>query len=291
MKRNWLIILTCILAFSLTAGSAFAKSKDKQEDSSNMSEHETKDGNNNDKNDAKGKDESVTSNTYGHDKDHEKDHEHGQNGYKGLFKAIENVSDKPAGVVIADLLLTKYGTQLTPELKAKLEAVIEKDAALSELADILDQKGSVTEAVYVGKEAIQANIKNMDSYKKVSKLYEKLGNTGVKLYVNGTEPASEVAPIISNGSTLVPFRAISESLQAKVTWNGEERSVTVIRNTVTVKLLIDSKIAYVNGVEKTLEVPATIVGGSTVVPARFLSEALNAVVKWDAETKSVVIYE
>jgi hypothetical protein len=176
-------------------------------------------------------------------------------------------------------------------MKAKLEAIIEKDAALSELADILDQKGSVTEAVYVGKEAILANIKNMDSYKKLGKFYEKLGKTGVKLYVNGTEPTFEVAPMISNGSTLVPFRAISESLQAKVTWNEEERSVTVVRNTVTVKLLIDSKIAYVNGVEKTLEVPATIVEGSTVVPARFISEALNAIVNWDAESKSVVIYE
>jgi hypothetical protein len=285
MKRNWLIILSCILAFSLTAGSAFAKTRDKQEDSSTMSEHGTKEdhGNNNDVNDGKVNDESVTSNTYNHD--------NGHNGYKGLFNAIENVSDKPAGVVIANLLLTKYDTQLTPEMQAKLEAIVEKDAALSELADILDQKGSVTEAVYVGKEAILANIKNMDSYKKLGKFYEKLGKTGVKLYVNGTEPTFEVAPMISNGSTLVPFRAISESLQAKVTWNEEERSVTVIRNTVKVKLLIDSKIAYVNGVEKMLEVPATIVEGSTVVPARFVSEALNAVVNWDAETQSVVIYE
>jgi hypothetical protein len=282
MKKKWLIILSCILAFSLTAGSAFARSGDKQEDSSNWSDHGTKkDPGNND--DGEASDESVTSNTY--------DHDHGHNGYKGLFKAIENVSDKPAGVVIANLLLTKYGTQLTPEMQAKLEAIIEKDAALTELADILDQKGSVTDAVYVGKEAILANIKNIDSYKKLGKFYEKLGKKGVKLYVNGTEPTFEVAPMISNGSTLVPFRAISESLQATVTWNGEERSVTVTRNSVTVKLLIDSNIAYVNGVEKTLEVPATIVEGSTVVPARFVSEALNAVVKWEAETQSVVIYE
>jgi predicted DNA-binding protein YlxM (UPF0122 family) len=284
MKKNWLIILSCLLAFSLTAGSAFAKSVDKQEESSNLSNHGTKEdhGNNNDLDD--GEDgESVTSNTYNHD--------NGHNGYKGLFNAIQNTSDKPAGVVIANLLLNNYDTQLTPEMKAKLEAIIEKDAALSELADILDQKGSVTDAVYVGREAILANIKNMDSYKKLGKFYEKLGKNGVKLYVNGTEPTFEVAPMISNGSTLVPFRAISESLQANVTWNGEERSVTVTRNTITVKLLIDSKIAFVNGVEKTLEVPATIVEGSTVVPARFISEALNAVVKWEAETQSVVIYE
>ncbi|MDR6878278.1 stalk domain-containing protein [Bacillus sp. 3255] len=280
MKKTWTILASCALATSLMAGSAFAKSENGNNGSNGDNKPDksiTVDVDVNANADA-----SVTSDTYG---------SHGSNGYKGLLNAINNVKDKPAGAVIADLLLTKYETKLTDEMKAELEAITEKVAALSAVADILVQNGSVTEAVYVQKEAITANVKNIDSYKKLGKLYDKLGKKGVKLYVNGEEPAFEVAPFIREGSTLVPFRAISEALKATVSWDPEERSVTVTRDGITVKLFIDSKTATVNGNEVTLEVPAAIENGSTVVPVRFVSEALKAAVKWEAETQSVVIYE
>ncbi|OKP98923.1 stalk domain-containing protein [Paenibacillus sp. P46E] len=215
----------------------------------------------------------------------------GHNGYKGLLHAIENVKDKPAGAVIAELLLTQYSTDLTPEMKAELVAIKDKDAALSALAEILNQKGSVTDAVYVQKEAILANVKNLNSYKKLGKLYAQTGKKGVKLYVNGEESASGVAPIVTSGSTLVPFKAIAEALQAEVVWNGKERSVTMTREGTTVKLFINNKTAYVNGKAVTLQVAPAIVKGNTVVPVRFVSEALKATVKWEPESQSVVIYE
>lgn len=279
MNKTWMITATCVVVTSLMTGSAFAKSEN---------------GNNADKVDSSkpavelnvkvngGTDATVTSDTYGNE---------GKNGYKGLLKAIENVKDKPAGAVIADILLTNYGAHISDELKAELDAIVDRDAALSAVADVLDEQGSVTDAVYVQKEAVKANIKNLNSYKKLGKLFEKLGKKGVFLYVNGEEPTLEVNPFIKDGSTLVPFRAISESLKAEVTWNAEERSVTVTRDGITVKLFIDSTTATVDGKEVTLEVPAAIVEGNTVVPVRFISEALKATVKWEEETKSVVIYE
>lgn len=279
MNKTWMITATCVVVTSLMTGSAFAKSEN---------------GNNADKVDSSkpavelnvkvngGTDATVTSDTYGTE---------GKNGYKGLLKAIENVKDKPAGAVIADILLTNYGAHISDELKAELDAIVDRDAALSAVADVLDEQGSVTDAVYVQKEAVKANIKNLNSYKKLGKLFEKLGKKGVFLYVNGEEPTLEVNPFIKDGSTLVPFRAISESLKAEVTWNAEERSVTVTRDGITVKLFIDSTTATVDGKEVTLEVPAAIVEGNTVVPVRFISEALKATVKWEEETKSVVIYE
>ncbi|KRF11196.1 copper amine oxidase N-terminal domain-containing protein [Paenibacillus sp. Soil787] len=279
MNKTWMITATCVVVTSLMTGSAFAKSDN---------------GNNADKADSSkpavelnvkvngGADSTVTTDTYGNE---------GKNGYKGLLKALENVKDKPAGAVIADLLLTNYGAHISDELKAELDAIKDRDAALSAVADVLDEQGSVTDAVYVQKEAVKANLKNLNSYKKLGKLYEKLGKKGVLLYVNGEEPTLEVNPFIKDGSTLVPFRAISESLKAEVTWNAEERSVTVTRGGITVKLFIDSTKATVDGKEVTLEVPAAIVEGNTVVPVRFISEALKATVKWEEETKSVVIYE
>ncbi|WP_426451813.1 copper amine oxidase N-terminal domain-containing protein [Paenibacillus sp. S-38] len=287
MNKPWMITASAIVATSLMTGSAFAKSENGNASANAAASASVQATAAKEEKDAKVKvdaqaDATVTSDTYS---------EHGHQGYKGLLQAIENVKDKPAGAVIADLLVSKYGSQLTAEQKAEFEALVEADAALTAAADVLDAQGSVTEAVYVQKEAVKVNVKNIDSYKKLGKLLDKSGEAGVKLYVNGEEPSMEVRPFIREGNTLVPFRAISEALKAEVSWDAEERSVTVTRDGITVKLFIDSKTAYVNGEEVTLEVPAAIENGSTVVPVRFVSEALKATVKWENETKFVVIYE
>lgn len=280
-KKSWMIILTCVMSVSLMTGSAFAKSENSN--TANKKEVSTDKGASiNIELEAEADaDATVTSATYGK----------GHNGYKGLLNAINNVKDKPAGAVIAELLLTKYNTQLTAEMKAELEAIVEADAALSAVADMLAESGSVTDAVYVQKDAVRANVKNLENYKKLGKLYEKTGKKGIKLFVNGEEPTVTTAPFIRSGKTLVPFRAISEALNAEVSWNKEERSVTVTRDGITVKLFIDNKTAYIDGKPLTLDVPAGIVKGNTVVPVRFVSEALKAAVKWESESKSVVIYE
>lgn len=278
------VLSTSVFSAAVSAKSDNANSEDKQSKAVVESTAGNSGNGNSGKQDEAGKGKpNVTDSTYGPGQEAQ--------GYKGLLNAIENVKDKPAGAVLADLLLTRYDFALTDTMKTELQAIQEKDEALSAVADLLDKKGSVNEAVYVQKEAVKANVKNIDSYKKLGKLLEKLDKTGVKLYVNGEEPSFEVPPFIRDGSTLVPFRAISEALKADVSWDPEERSVTVTRGEITVKLFIDSKTAYVNGQEITLEVPAAIAEGSTVVPVRFVSEALKAAVEWEAETQSVVIYE
>lgn len=307
MKKILSILASCVLAVSMMSGAALAKSENGNgkgngngngnsnkeavapaatSASGNAKEKDKEKGNDkgNEKGNEKGKESvtSVTYDTYGNK---------GHNGYKGLLNAIENVKDKPAGAVIAGLLLTKYNTELTPQMKAELEAIQDKDAALTALAEMLNQQGSVTDAVYVQKEAILANVKNLNSYKKLGELYAQTGQKGIKLYVNGEESATEVAPVLKAGNTLVPFKAIAEALQAEVIWNAKERSVTMTREGTTVKLFIDKKTAYVNGQEVILQVTPAIVKGTTVVPARFVSEALKATVKWEPVSQSVVIYE
>lgn len=306
MRKGYLIALSCIMAMSLMAGSAFAKPGNgngngngngagkKVESTSNSKGNASDKGETGGKVNVNSKEDkaankvkekevkaTVTSDTY----------KKGPNGYKGLLKAIENVKDKPAGAVLANLLLTKYETKLTDEMKAELEGILEKDKALTKAAEMLEEGGSVTDAVYVQKEAILANVQNLDSYKKLGKLYDKLGKKGINLFVNGEEVAANTAPVVENGRTLVPFRSISESLQAEVVWNSKERSVTVTKDGVTVKLVINSKTALVGGKKHTLDTPAKIINGSTVVPVRFISESLDSTVKWEPESQSVVVYE
>ncbi|WP_165972068.1 YCF48-related protein [Paenibacillus piri] len=50
---------------------------------------------------------------------------------------------------------------------------------------------------------------------------------GIKLIVNGNLITPEVPPQIIEGNTMVPIRAVSEALGAKVNWNASEQTVTV----------------------------------------------------------------
>lgn len=111
----------------------------------------------------------------------------------------------------------------------------------------------------------------------------------VKVKVNDKPIIFDVAPVISEGRTLVPLRYIFEALGAEVKWDAATRTVTGIKGSDEIVLKIDSKDAVVNGETRKLDVPATILNGRTLVPARFISESLGAEVLWDGDSKTVII--
>lgn len=84
-----------------------------------------------------------------------------------------------------------------------------------------------------------------------------------------------------NGRFLVPMRSIFENLGASENWDGATKTVTGIKDGVEIKLSINNINAYVDGELKVLDVPAALENGRTYVPARFVSEALDANVGWD----------
>ncbi|KZE81179.1 copper amine oxidase [Paenibacillus elgii] len=111
----------------------------------------------------------------------------------------------------------------------------------------------------------------------------------IKVTIDGTAQSFEQPPVIVEGSTLVPLRAIFEKLGATIDWNEKEQSVTAKKGTTTVYLKIGDKHVTVGGSAKTLEVPAQIVNGHTMVPVRFIGEALGAEVKWEPSSQTVII--
>lgn len=114
-------------------------------------------------------------------------------------------------------------------------------------------------------------------------------NPIIKVLVNGQKVNFDVYPQIENGRTMVPMRAIFEALGATVEWNNETRSVTSVKDDVTISLAIDSTELYVNGSVKTLDVPACIINNRTMVPVRAISEAFGCEVKWNNDERIVVI--
>jgi hypothetical protein len=96
-------------------------------------------------------------------------------------------------------------------------------------------------------------------------------------------------PIITNGSTLVPFRGLLENMDAKLTWDPVSKKVTAKTDNITIELTINSKTAYVNGKAYQLLVPAQIVKSRTYIPARFTAQALGATVTWETTSRLVLI--
>ncbi|WP_143382883.1 copper amine oxidase N-terminal domain-containing protein, partial [Flavonifractor sp. An92] len=117
----------------------------------------------------------------------------------------------------------------------------------------------------------------------------------VLLTLNGEDLVPDGVPALiqyvnGDGRTLVPVRLVSEALDAEVLWVAETRQVIVLKDSDTIVLTLGSSKATINGV--TTDLPGGVPAGavkyngleSTMVPLRFVSEALGADVGWDNDT-------
>ncbi len=112
----------------------------------------------------------------------------------------------------------------------------------------------------------------------------------IKVTVNGELVAfKNQDPVIIDGRTLVPVRGVFEKLGADVNWLGEEQKVIILLGDINISMKLNSDRFYVNGDEKKLDVPASMINDRTMVPARAISEAMGCNVEWDGEAKTVVI--
>ncbi|HHX24865.1 MAG TPA: copper amine oxidase N-terminal domain-containing protein, partial [Thermoanaerobacterales bacterium] len=113
----------------------------------------------------------------------------------------------------------------------------------------------------------------------------------ISVLVNGVEVSfpDQVPYINKDNRTMVPVRFISESLGAKVSWDNDNRMVIIEKENTIIKLKIGENKADVNGETITFDTSAVIQNSRTMVPIRFISEALGANVGWNQTTKTVII--
>ena len=107
---------------------------------------------------------------------------------------------------------------------------------------------------------------------------------GKRVTLPDTEPYIDDA-----GNTMVPIRFVSEKLGADVKWDNGKQIVTIIHKGNTIVMPVGSKNVTVNGNTTTLDTMAIKKEGRVVVPLRFVSETLNAEVKWDGAWSAVNI--
>jgi hypothetical protein len=111
----------------------------------------------------------------------------------------------------------------------------------------------------------------------------------VRVFVDGDQVLFDQPPVSQGGRILVPLRGIFEQMGAVVEWNAMTRTVRAARGTTLVELQIGSRIARVDGRAMTLDAPPMVIGGRTLVPLRFISEALGATVDYRADSRTVLI--
>lgn len=113
--------------------------------------------------------------------------------------------------------------------------------------------------------------------------------SGITTLVDGKLLEADAVPFVQEGRTMVPVRAISNALDAEVTWNEAERSVLIQRGEDSITLYADKAEALVNGQQARLDSAPLIREDRLYLPLRFVSEQLDAQVQWQEEGKVVII--
>ena len=116
-------------------------------------------------------------------------------------------------------------------------------------------------------------------------------NNDISIILNENKLSFTQSPVIENGTTLVPMRAIFEAMGASVKWDGTTQTVTSIKDDTTISLTLNKETATVNDNSIALAVPAKLINGNTMVPLRFVGESLGAEVNWDGASKTITIKE
>jgi hypothetical protein len=124
-----------------------------------------------------------------------------------------------------------------------------------------------------------------------------------QIYVDLQEVKADVAPQIINQRTMVPVRAIAEMVGCRVEWIADKKQVEIFdpaSNVLIIVMQVGNKIANYSkydallndrvGVECVLDSPPIIINNRTMVPLRFISEAIGYKVDYKVDNGDVYLF-
>jgi len=109
----------------------------------------------------------------------------------------------------------------------------------------------------------------------------------VSVTLNGNPLNLNPAPTERAGRVFVPLRGVFENLGASVVYASGVINATGRGHSVSLR--IGSQQATVDGRQQTIDVAPFIIGASTYVPLRFVSQALGATVNYDGANRVVAL--
>ncbi len=130
----------------------------------------------------------------------------------------------------------------------------------------------------------------LQDFDTMDEIYVKNPLRDVTVLMDGVPVAfPDVLPRIETGRTLIPLRAVFESFDAAVEWDGETRTVYINKEDIEIVMPVEQPSFFRNGTEFPLDVPARIEDSRTMIPLRAVADALGCRVDWDGETRTVII--
>ncbi|HBY21356.1 MAG: hypothetical protein A2Y24_03935 [Clostridiales bacterium GWE2_32_10] len=195
------------------------------------------------------------------------------NAYKHMLKTMEKleVTDKESKIERLELKIANLNksmlevrSELTKSKKALKEKIMntyteEEQTKLAEIIATLEEDKDISVLPYQN------------------------------VYAKEKEIKFDTPPIIKEGRTLIPIRALATAYGFEVSWNEETNEVTLMKDGNKIQLRINSREAYVNGEKIELDVPAETYNSRTVIPLKFVAEKMGLNVDWDEETQTIDI--
>lgn len=116
----------------------------------------------------------------------------------------------------------------------------------------------------------------------------------ISVLVNGEKIETQTPAVIVDGRTLVPLRAVSESLGCDVAWDGDTKGITLTDGDSLYFTWIGRDCTFKTSavaLEDTtvMDVPPVIMNDYTMVPLRAISEMFGATVNWNESTSTVTV--
>ncbi|MDQ6422198.1 stalk domain-containing protein [Paenibacillus sp. LHD-117] len=112
---------------------------------------------------------------------------------------------------------------------------------------------------------------------------------GIAVTIDGKKQSFSSAPVMKNGSVMVPFRNLFEALGATIQYDPATKTITATKDQTTVILQIGSKNAKIDGEDTVMAQTPFVEKGVTYVSARFVSESLGGMVEWDSVSRTVIV--
>lgn len=111
----------------------------------------------------------------------------------------------------------------------------------------------------------------------------------VTVLVDNVSVAFEQQPVILEGHTMVPVRAVFEQAGAEVTWDQPTQTATIARDGYIVTIKYGDTCMYKNGERIELEAPAVMISDHILIPVRAIAEAMDFAVTWDGHHSMVLV--
>ncbi|MDR3120448.1 MAG: RICIN domain-containing protein [Clostridiales bacterium] len=103
------------------------------------------------------------------------------------------------------------------------------------------------------------------------------------------DPGRGTTPVVINGRTMVPIRAIVETMGGTVGWDDGESKITLAAYENVIEMWLDKKDLFVNGSPGEMDIAPTTVNERTMLPVRFAAENLGCEIEWIGSSQQIII--